>query len=294
MRRVPVPRTVPIAPVALVALVALTLLLGGCDPGRAPAGTTPDGVPGGAPSVSLGLTQLIPQEGSRHALLRVVNTGPEELVLRSVSLEWGGYEDAAPSPADPVVPAGGTLDVRLELPDPTCEDPAPGAPVGVVDTTAGTARERLTPSGATYLRRLWRTQCDTVRLRAAVGVDWSRGWRVVGEGTRARARGALVLTRREGDEAVRVTDSDGSVLHDLALPGGRSLRPGRPLARLPLEVLPGNRCDEHARGQATAPFDFLLHLRVGSDQRFVLPLQVPLPAMQAATRALDAACAARP
>jgi hypothetical protein len=56
---------------------------------------------------------------------------------------------------------------------------------------------------------------------------------------------------------------------------------------------PGNRCDEHARGQATAPFGFLALLLIGSRHGLAQPLPRPLAARRAATRALDVACASR-
>ena len=69
--------------------------------------------------------------------------------------------------------------------------------------------------------------------------------------------------------------------------------PARTLARIPLEITPGNRCDEHARGQATAPFDFLMRLGIGDRPAIPYRIEVPLPAMNAATEALDEACLAR-
>lgn len=223
----------------------------------------------------------------------MTNTGDADLVVRSVALEWPGYPGGVPSPADPTIPAGHTLDLRLELPDPAC-DPTGDAPaVGVVETEQGTVREELGPTGTTYLERLWRTQCDVALVEGALDLSYSTTWRVVGSGTGARALGDLVLRRREGEEPVEVAGVDGSVLHGLRLPGPTLLAPGADVARVPLEITPGNRCDEHARGQATAPFDFSVRLRIGDRRPFAHPLEVPLRAMQAATVALDAACRAR-
>ena len=268
-------------------LAVVVLLVTGCQEEGRDGGTGPE------PRASLGFTQLIPREGTRHALVRVANTGDTDLVLESVTIEWPGYAGATPSAADPTIPAGRTLDVQLELPDPSCEPPGDEPVIGVVKTRQGTIRRQLEPTGATYLRRLWRTQCDGALVREAAGVSYSARWRVVGEGIDARALGALVLQRREGDEPVEVVEVDGSVLHGLRLPGATTLAPGEQQARLPLEITPGNRCDEHARGQATAPFDFLMHLRIGDGPRTSYRVEPPLAAMDAATEALDLACAAR-
>lgn len=263
------------------------LLLAACDSQAAP---TPDEGP--APTATLGFTQLIPKEGTRHALLRVTNTGEDDLVVESVAIEWPGYAGGEPSPADPTIPAGRTLDLQLDLPDPTCE-PTDAPPVGVVTTTAGTVRTELEATGATYLRRLWRTQCDTAFIESAVAITYSPRWQVVGEGVDARALGYVGLERRGTDEPVTVTDVDGSVLHGLRLPGPTTLAVGEDRVEVPLEITPGNRCDEHARGQATAPFDFLMRLQVGDGRPGAHAVEVPLAAMDAATDALDVACAAR-
>ncbi len=268
-------------------VVVSVLLLAACDSRAAPG---PDEEP--APTATLGFTQLIPQEGTRHALLRVTNTGESDLVVESVAVEWPGYAGGEPSPADPTIPAGRTLDLRLDLPDPTC-DPTDEPPFGVVTTDAGTVRAELEATGATYLRRLWRTQCDTAFVESTVAITYATRWRVVGEGVDARAVGHVGLERREGDEPVTVTDVDGSVLHGLRLPGPTTLAAGEQQVDVPLEITPGNRCDEHARGQATAPFDFLMHLQVGDGRPVAHPVEVPLAAMDAATEALDEACAAR-
>ncbi len=263
------------------------LLLSGCG---SPAAPPPSGP---APETTLGFTQLIPREGTRDALLRITNTGTSDLVVRSVAVEWPGYPDGEPSPADPTIPAGRTLDVQLTLPDPACDVSADEPVTGVVETATGTVREELEPTGTTYLLRLWRTQCDVARVDEAVDVAYSPQWQVVGAGTDAVALGDVVLRRRSGDDPVTITDVDGSVLHGLRLPGPTSLAAGSDLVRVPLEITPGNRCDEHARGQATAPFDFLAQLQVGDHPPSAYGLEVPLAAMDAATEALDVACAAR-
>lgn len=274
-------------PAFLLGLLLGLLLVTGCG---SPATPPPAGP---APGATLGFTQLIPREGTRDALLRITNTGTTDLVVRSVAVEWPGYPDGEPSPADPTIPAGRTLDVQLALPEPACDVPADGPVTGVVETATGTVREELEPTGTTYLLRLWRTQCDVARVDAAVALSFSSRWRVVGAGTDAVALGDVVLRRRAGDDAVAVTDVDGSVLHGLRLPGPTALAAGADTVRVPLQITPGNRCDEHARGQATAPFDFLAQVQVGDHPASAYGLEVPLAAMDAATEALDLACAAR-
>lgn len=272
---------------ALPLLLAAALLAGGCSPDEEePPAPTP-------PTATFGFTQLIPLEGTKHGLLRITNTSPDPLTIRSVRVEWPGYPDGAPAPEDATLAPDQTLDLRFDLPPPACE-PADGEgpATGVVETDRGQISQHLEHTGTVYLRRLWRTQCDEVLLDSTVRLSYSADWTVVGSGTEARALGALLLERRTGTPRVAVTSVDGSVLHGLRLPGPTVLSPGRATARIPLEITPGNRCDEHARGQATAPFDFLARLEIG-EERLAVPLDVPLAAMNAATDALDLACVAR-
>lgn len=269
-------------------LVLAVVLLAGCSDDE------PDPAPQqDPPTATFGFTQLIPLEGTEHGLLRVTNTTDEPLAIRSVRLEWPGYPDGPAAPEDAVLTAGQTLDLRFDLPPPACE-PADGAGAvtGVVETDRGEISQHLERSGTVFLKRLWRTQCDAALLQRTVALGYSHDWSVVGSGADARAVGALVFDRREGDPAIAVTGVDGSVLHGLALPGRTALPPGTASAAIPLEITPGNRCDEHARGQATAPFDFVVLLEIGGE-RLTVPLDVPLAAMNAATDALDIACAAR-
>ena len=61
---------------------------------------------------------------------------------------------------------------------------------------------------------------------------------------------------------------------------------------MPLAILPGNRCDEHARGQATAPFTFRITVTVADTFTRVL-VPPPLRVQELATEALDRACIQR-
>jgi hypothetical protein len=271
-------------------VLTLAVLTGGCSSDEGDPAPAPEGE---APTATFGFTQLIPLEGTEHGLLRITNTSGEPLTIESVRIEWAGYPDGSPAPEDATLAPGQTLDLRFDLPPPAC-DPADGeGPVtGVVETDRGRISQHLEHTGAVFLKRLWRTQCDEALLERTVRLGYSQDWSVVGSGTDARALGALVLTRREGDARVAVTGVDGSVLHGLRLPGATTLEPGQASGEIPLEITPGNRCDEHARGQATAPFDFIALLEIDG-QRLTVPLDVPLAAMDAATEALDVACAAR-
>ena len=274
---------------AVVAIVAI-LLLNGCQSGE----SDPPGREGPTPTATLGFTQLLPLEGTRHALLRITNTSESAIDVTSVAIEWPGYPRGIPSPESATIAADQTLDMRLLLPDPVCAAPPGDEPVvGVVETELGVIRGDLEPTGTTYVRRLWQTQCDDLVVRNALAISYSSSWHVVGDGVDARALGDIVLRRRDGDQPIEVENVDGSVLHGLRLPGPTTLAPGEAVARIPLEITPGNRCDEHARGQATAPFDFLMRLAIGDRPGIPFRIELPLTATKVASQALDVACLAR-
>lgn len=268
---------------ALAGLVALALLPG-CD--GTPAPEAPDGPP---PSVRLGFTQLLPKAGTRDALLRVVNTDDTDLTVTGAGLSWSGYGEPFLDAQENVLPPGATRDLRVRLPEPRCD--AGDEPVrGTVRAPDGQITRRLTGYGEVFVRRLWERQCGERLVDRTVRVEYGGRWTQAGPRSAAVATGTLRLTRVGGDAEVEVTGVDGSVLYDLRLP-----RPGRlggdaAEVLVPLHVLPGNRCDEHARGQATAPYDFLVRLRVAGATDVTVAPPVPLAMQGAATRVLDRAC----
>ena len=278
------------APVNHVLLVLLGLLglLGAtaCTGGTAPSPPSATR----APQVTLGLMQLIPEEGSDQALLRVTNDGREELTVRAVGLDWPGYGDAFAVPNDASVAPGQTLDLRTTLPDPVCT-PTTGPASGVLETTNGRIATPLQDTSQDYLRRLWRTQCDAEVVADALTLDLAGGWTQEGTGRDASAAGTLVVTRREGAEPLEVRRATGSVIYDLALDEPLTMAPGERSGQVVVRILPGNRCDEHARGQATAPFDFELWLAVG-ERRVTVPFPVTVAAANAAQTMLDRVCGA--
>ncbi len=265
--------------------LAVVVLLGtaGCT-----GDTTPQPPSTRAPQVTLGLIQILPEEGSDQALLRVTNEGREELRVSEVGLDWPGYGAAFTVPNDATVPAGQTLDLRTTLPDPVCR-PTSEPASGVLETATGQVVTPLKDISQVYLRRLWRTQCDAVLVSDALTVDVPGRWSQEGTGRSASAAATLVLTRREGAERLEVRRATGSVLYDLALERPLVLAPDERSGRVVVRLLPGNRCDEHARGQATAPFDFELVLTLG-DRRVTVPFPVTVAASNAAQTMLDRVC----
>lgn len=269
----------------LVTLVASGLLVlpAACGPA-----STPDEHAAADVSVRLGFTQLLPKAGTPDAMLRVVNTGQEELAVTGAGLAWSGY-GAFVQAQDIVMPPGATRDLRVRLPEPRCD--AGDEPVqGTVRATGGEVTRPLTRFGEVFVRRLWERQCGERLVSRTVRVEYGDRWTQAGSRTGPIAAGTIRLTRVGGSEEVEVTGVDGSVLHDLRLPGPALLKAGTRSVEVPLHVVPGNRCDEHARGQATAPYDFLLRLRIGDVTGVTVAPEVPVVVQEAATLALDRAC----
>lgn len=244
------------------------------------------------PELELGFTQLLPEEGTEHALVRVINHEPEPITVTELGIDWPGYGGASGGPIDEkVVPADSELMLRVDLPDPVCTtDAPPDDPVeGRLTIDGRDLIQPLTDPAQVYVRRLWRTQCDQELLDSTVRIAFARDHEQVTGPEGDWVRTTLLLTRVGGDQPVEITSAEGSVLYNLRVAGHATLPPAAETARVELDILPGNRCDEHAIGQATAPYDFLLLLRIG-DRRVSHPTQPPLPVQNAASTMLLRHC----
>jgi hypothetical protein len=276
-----------------VAAVLAALALGACS--QAPTGPEEST----KPQVRLGFTQLLPDEGTRRALLRVENVSDSELPVTAAGLDWAGYGSFT-SPQDATLAAGQTLDLRVTLPPANCE--AAGAaddPVrGIVRTADSEVVQPLEASGQVFVRRLHDTWCADELLAENLAIDYADDWRIDPSQRNGEpaAVGTLVLTRQDGTDPVEVVASDGTVLYDLAVRTPVAVPPSRPEVDVRAAIQPGNRCDEHARGQATAPWTLALTLRVGegAEARTARALvEPPATVRRLATRALDQACEQR-
>lgn len=251
------------------------------------------------PEVALGFTQLLPDEGTRHALLRVENVSDQPLSVTAAGLDWPGY-GAFATPQDATLAGGQTLDLQVLLPVPECEagDGLDDPVQGIVRTAESEVVQPLEDSGQVFVRRLHDTWCADRLVAENVAIDYADDWQVVDDERNGEpaAVGTLVLTRQGGTEPVEVTAADGTVLYDLGVRTPVAVPASQPEVGVRAAILPGNRCDEHARGQATAPWTLALTLRVGErpdarDARVLV--EPPAPVRKLATRALDEACVLR-
>jgi hypothetical protein len=265
-------------------LLVLAVIAAGCSADD-PSPNEREGGP--APEVSMSVTQLLPDEGTSKALLRVTNEGEVALTVTGTGLDWSGYGEAFLRPQDDVLVAGQTLDLRTTLPDEVCD--AGDEPVlGVLETDRGPVSQPLTASGEVYLRRLWEKRCFEQTLADQVSISYAPGWTV--DEYRERLDGDLLLRRKTGDLPVAVSGAAGSVLYDLAVRREIVSRPGTMVTRVPLSITPGNRCDEHAIGQATAPFTFQVVLSVDGGPESVVLVVPPVPIQEQAAALLTLHC----
>ncbi len=278
---------------AAVAVLVTVLGLAACSEAPREPGGAPE------PQVELGFTQLLPDEGTRRALLRVANVGDTDLAVTAAGLDWAGY-GAFTSPQDATLAAGQTLDLQVVLPVPDCAATDAGDdPVrGIVRTADSEVVQPLENSGQVFVRRMYDTWCADRLLAENVAIDYADDWRIV-PGERhgePAAVGTLVISRQGGTDPVEVVGSDGTVLYDLGVRTPVRVPPSEPEVDVRAAILPGNRCDEHARGQATAPWTLALTVGVGEGslaRRARVLVEPPATVRTLATRALDRACALR-
>lgn len=272
----------------LLPAAVVLALSAACSTGTA---TDRPGTPGSeeaGQAVTVTFTQLPIQVGTNEGLLRLTNTGATDLAVTGVGLDWSGYGGEFVRPKDSVVVPGQTLDFPVRLPRPECGEGSTEV-VGVVEVGEAMLRTRLADSGVDLLRRVRMLACQEQLVRESVDLEYAEEWTAEGTGRDSSVLGHLRLERRQGDEPIRLTAAKGSVLFELALPGPSTLPGGVRSGEVPLRILPGGRCDEHARSQATAPFAFRLTLRIGRETA-TAPLPPPRHVQARANELLDRAC----
>ncbi len=269
----------------LAAAAGVALAVAACSPDHTPSPATT----GPAPSLTLSFTQLLPYEGTERGLLRVENDAAVPVEITGIGLDWPGYGPAFREDKQVTLGAGRTMTLKLTLPEPVCaETDVPIA--ATVETPGRTVRQPLSASGQQYLRHLWEKQCWARFVEERLDIAYDEAWSQRGPDADPRATGTLRLTRVAGDEPVELLGVQGSVLYGLELTGATRLGPGEEALAAPVAILPGDRCDEHARGQATAPFTFRLTLRIGDAPPGKVLVPPPPSGQAAATTLLDRAC----
>ena len=254
-------RTVRRPPVWATAAVLAGVLgpaLVGCMPGSA-AGD-PDVAPTLPAGVRVELQQLRADVAPRHAQVHVSNGSDEPLRIAAVRVEddrFDGPAERVVADRVSVVPAGGTVDIRVQLPPVDCtapSEPKDGRPGSLVVLElvgdAGTTEVSASASDALeFLAPLHVRECLMERVRDAATLEFT-GFEASAPGEPASLR--LTVTPTGAGAATIVGVEGTNLIEFTGIPGDEDL------LRLDLEVEPGEaepivvdlpmrpfRCDPH-------------------------------------------------
>jgi hypothetical protein len=244
------------------------------------------------PGIRLSFIQQRFDEGTAKAGITVRNHSGHAIAVRRVGLDWPGYP-GPPQRRPYLVPDGLEVDLRYWLPEPDCSGhPRAKDAVGVVVTRSGTVRRRLDAEGVRFLSRIWAADCGARMLARVATLEYVGPWRETSGEDEPVLTGGVEVSRRNGQQPVRLFQVQGSPLFDLALGTPDTLQPGDRRVVVPLEVTSGGRCDPHSRAAVTTPFTFRIWVRVGDHEvtRVAVPGKVAQRQMLAF---LDRVCAAQ-
>ncbi len=163
----------------MVAAVAVGMagLLAGCA-GAVPTDPADPAVPAGLPEgVAVSLVQLRGDVAGRQAQVQIVNGGDAPLTVGAVSVADPRFVGEAVRVVDrrSVVPAGGTVNVRVQLPAMDCGATASGTATATLELGVGAAAPaRVTadlPDTLGFVPALHRRECLAAALAAVADVS---------------------------------------------------------------------------------------------------------------------------
>jgi hypothetical protein len=263
------------------ALVAVGLLVTGCAPDEAqpsagpptsPAVSAPS--PAAVPGIEAEAVRLRTDEALGGQLqVRVTDTGTTPFTVTSVAIDSPGF---APLPATDV---SATYAPRqtIDLPTPfgaaqCVAAPEPAAARLTVVRPDGEVQELRVPLTGGTLARVHAEECAAAALAEVVGLALADlGPTPDGR----RLTGAVLVTRRGGDEPVEVTALARSVLVEPVLEDELPvvLAPDEDELRLPVTFRPVT-CDPHVLAETKKPFVFPLTVVVGESDDVAVDLPV--------------------
>lgn len=238
---------------ALAAAVAGVLAFSGCaaTPGTAPGPGTAT-IPAG---VTVELAQLRADVAPRQAQVRVLNESDEQLLIGEVLVQDARFDGPATrvvAGRTSTVPAGGGVDIRVQLPPVACEAPDEGQPVVVLEIIEESGAREVEASASDplgFVAPLHARECLRERLADAATLAFT-GFQESAPGEPA----ALELTvTPAGGAAATIAGVQGTNLLDF---GAATVHGAFPLD---LEIAEGDetpivaelpiapfRCDPHA------------------------------------------------
>lgn len=288
---------------AVLALIA-AMLTGGCaaSPAPVPSVTQTPAPSPDATEVLLEIVQLRGDVATGHIELRVTNESDSSLSVVRATYESSGWSAPMVREDDAEIPPGQRRNLRLQLPEPTCEGPAPIEHSARLELADGTVLEREPADPLDQLDRLDDATCD-LRLfeQQAAELAWLE------PSIPADGSGPAVLRlqlsplpepaeQRGGIESVAATalltpvDASGTRVELLPVDG--ELRRGAAPMVIEVPLEPG-RCDLHAIAEDKQGTIFRISASMGGE-----PIDLLLPSPDAQRNALldwvVARCAAQP
>lgn len=127
---------------AVALTLAVAAVLAACAPSTTapdgPSDSPPDGLPAG---VSIELVQLRSDVAARHAQVQVRNDGESDLSVGALTVSDPRFAEPAARVLDreSLVKAGGTVDIRIQLPAMNCDAPDTGGSTARLTYTVGDA-----------------------------------------------------------------------------------------------------------------------------------------------------------
>ncbi|MAM55582.1 MAG: hypothetical protein CMH35_12295, partial [Microbacterium sp.] len=232
---------------ALVAAVALAVLTG-CAGG-------PTGEPGGSgePELRAALIQLRADVAERHAQVRVENLSGAAVRIGDVAVVDPRFVADAVRLVDreSTVPAGGSIDIRVQLPAVACDIASSAGPTVRLELIAdGTSRTVALPIADPlgFAGPLHERECRAEALAAAADIAFT-GFSPSPSGEPALLRMEIVPVGDGDAEVTAVQQTNlltfGDATVDGVLPIGGLVQPGKEPTTLDLPVVP-TRCDAHA------------------------------------------------
>lgn len=284
------------------ALAVAGLLVAGCAGGTAAPSASPSASlsPGPSPSAGPSLpavpgmaaeaVRLRTDEAVGGQLqVRVTDTGTTPFTVTSVTIESPRF---GPLPATALTAdfaPGRTIDLTTPYGPVVCAAaPEPAAARLTVVRPGGVAEEVRVPLDGGMLARVHREECAVEALLEVVGVDVTE---LAPTPDGSGLAGAVVLTRRTGDEPVEVTALARNVLLEPSLEEELPARLAAGEDELRLPVTFGVvTCSAHVLAEVKQPFVFPLSVVVGEAEP--VPVDLPLDdAQKGALRALvDRVC----
>ncbi len=224
------------------------------------------------PQLSVSLIQLRSDEPNHTLQVAVANDSDTEIHIADVQLLTDSFETLPPEPVDSHLGRTPRTDLKIPygaarcLPD-RIPDVQPASVVAHVSVGDGEPQEVIydLPHPDPLLTKLLTAECQAYIVAQTAELSFGDTWTPAGDAM----RGSLLLTRRGGDDPVRV-DTLGDTSHFTmdSLTGTDPvavLEAGVGAVEIPVAIGP-SRCDAHAFAEAKKAFLFPITLAVGADE----------------------------